>query len=234
MHLLYLHGFASSAGSSKGRFFAERFARHGLVLERPDFNGPDFATLTVSRMVHQTEAAIASLPPGPVVLMGSSLGGLVAWHVAARAEARGDGVHRLVLLAPAFDFGVRNLAAQADEGLRRWRERGWWECDHHAYGERLRVGYSLYDDARRLDAGGVAVSVPTLVFQGRRDEVVDPAMVAGFVAGRPNVALRLVDDGHQLLESLEVIWAETERFLRLPAAPSAPGGTAGGVAASNV
>lgn len=215
MQLVYLHGFASSAGSSKGRFFAERFAERGLVLERPDFNGPDFATLTVSRMVRQTENAVASLPPGPVVVMGSSLGGLVAWHVAARAEARGAGLHRLVLLAPAFDFGLRDLAAEADEGLRRWRERGWWECDHHAYGGRLRVGYGLYEDAGRLNAAEARVSVPTLVLQGRGDEIVDPAMVVRFVTGRPNVTLRLVDDDHQLLSSLDLLWAETADFLGL-------------------
>lgn len=217
MESVYLHGFASSAGSSKGRFLAERFARHGLVLERPDFNGPEFATLTVSRMIRQAERAMASLPPGPRVVIGSSLGALVAWHVAARAEARGAGLHRLVLLAPAFDFGLRDLAAEADEGVRHWRERGWWECDHHAYGERLRVGYDLYQDAGRLNAREARVSVPTLVFQGRADEVVDPAMVVRFVTDRPNVTLRLVDDDHQLLKSLDVLWAETEQFLGLTA-----------------
>jgi pimeloyl-ACP methyl ester carboxylesterase len=215
MHVFYLHGFASSAGSSKGRFFAERLVRHGLVLERPDFNGPDFATLTVSRMIRQAEAAIASLPRGPVAVIGSSLGGLVAWHLASRAEARGEPLGRLVLLAPAFDFGQRDLRHETDDGLRHWRERGWWECDHHAYGERLRVHYDLYEDAGRLIASEVRVSVPTLVFQGRRDEVVDPAMVERFVAGRPNVTLHLVDDDHQLLKSLGILWAETEQFLGL-------------------
>ena len=219
MHLFYMHGFASSAGSSKGRFFAERFAQHGLVLERPDFNGPDFGTLTVTRMIRQAEAAITSLPGSPVALIGSSLGALVAWHVASRAEAADRPLDRLVLLAPAFDFGLRDLDHESDEGLRRWRERGWWECEHHAYGERLRVHYGLYADARQLAAAEARVSTPILVFQGRRDPVVDPAMVRRFVADRPNVELHMVDDDHQLMASLDPIWVETERFLGLTPRP---------------
>ena len=84
MHVFYLHGFASSARSSKARFFGERLASLGLPLHLPDFNEPDFSTLTVTRMLDQVDDAIAALPAGPVTLIGSSLGAFVAWHAAAR------------------------------------------------------------------------------------------------------------------------------------------------------
>ncbi len=54
-----------------------------------------------------------------------------------------------------------------------------------------------------------------LVFQGRRDESVDPAMVERWAAGRPNVDLRMVDDDHQLSSSMDLIWNETRRFLAI-------------------
>ena len=69
---------------------------------------------------------MAALVPGPVTLIGSSLGGFVAWHVAARqAEAEGaEGrathpVERLVLLAPAFDFGKSPLGGMDAAGRPR-------------------------------------------------------------------------------------------------------------------
>ena len=45
-------------------------------------------------------------------------------------------------------------------------------------------------------------TMPTLVFQGRNDDVVDPKMVEEWASARPNVDLRVVDDGHQLTASL--------------------------------
>jgi surfactin synthase thioesterase subunit len=56
---------------------------------------------------------------------------------------------------------------------------------------------------------------PTLIFQGRQDAAVDAAMVERWAKARPAVDLRLLDDDHQLLASLDYIWRETARFLGL-------------------
>jgi hypothetical protein len=40
-------------------------------------------------------------------------------------------------------------------------------------------------------------------------------MVERFAAARPNVTLHMVEDDHQLLGSLDLIWDETVRFLEL-------------------
>lgn len=220
MHVLYLHGFASSAQSSKARFFAAHLAPVGIALDCPDFNAPDFSTLTATRMIAQTEAMIRGLSPGPVVLIGSSLGGFVAWHVAARAHGRAAGpttpwIDRLVLLAPAFDFGANRLRELGEDGLARWRESGWHIFFHHAYGEPRPVHYALYEDARRYRSETARVTLPTLIFQGTRDEAVDPDMVIAFAAARPTIVLRLLEGGHQLLEHLDTIWIETAAFVDL-------------------
>jgi fermentation-respiration switch protein FrsA (DUF1100 family) len=52
-----------------------------------------------------------------------------------------------------------------------------------------------------------------LVYQGTRDEVVKPASVERWADGRPGVTLRLVDDGHQLLQHMEPLWEDVARFI---------------------
>jgi pimeloyl-ACP methyl ester carboxylesterase len=67
------------------------------------------------------------------------------------------------------------------------------------------VKYELYEDARRYDAMHAQVPMPTLAFQGRYDDVVDPSTVEQWAAERSNVDLRLLDDGHQLAASLPLL-----------------------------
>jgi uncharacterized protein len=215
LHVTYLHGFASSADSSKARFFAERLAPFGIHVERPDLNLPDFSTITVTRMVEQVEGTLAGIDRERVVLIGSSMGGLVAWHVAARSEARGRALDRLVLLAPALDFGPDAMRELGPQALGRWRDTGWIEYPHHAYGELRPLHYRFREDAAMYDASRASVSAPALVFQGGRDTVVDPVAIQRFTATRPTMSLRLLDDDHQLHASLEEIWHETAAFLGL-------------------
>jgi pimeloyl-ACP methyl ester carboxylesterase len=221
-HLFYLHGFASSPASSKAALLAERLRRHGLELHCPDFNEPDFETMTITRMLDQVDAALAALPPGPVALIGSSLGGFVAYHVAfrhsvprGRARVSLRPIDRLVLLAPAFEFGRIPFGGMTEADLAAWRATDRYEVFHHAENRPRAIRYAIYDDAQRYDSAACVVDTPALVFQGRHDTVVDPAMVQRFAAGRPAMTLRMVDDDHQLGASHEAMWREIAAFLGL-------------------
>jgi pimeloyl-ACP methyl ester carboxylesterase len=213
VHLFYLHGFASSPDSGKAAYFRDRLSPLGLPLHAPDFNVPDFSSLTVSRMLGQVEAAIADLPAGPVGLVGSSLGGFVALHAAARQPAGSPHpIARLVLLAPAVDFASGRDGWLTGGELEEWRRTGWRDVFHYAYGRTLPMHYALYEDGRRFDAFAARFDAPTLVFQGTRDQVVDPRRVHAWAGTRENVELRMLDDDHQLQAHLETIWGESSAF----------------------
>ena len=213
MRVLYLHGFASSAQSSKARFFREKLGAHGVELVTPDFNEPDFSTLTVTRMLAQVRAEI-DMTPGPVALIGSSLGAFVAVNAAAREPARVD---RMILLAPALDFGGNRMRDLGDRGLDEWRRTDTLQIFHYGYGRLVPVRYELYSDATKYDAFNASVEQPVLIFQGTRDTAVDPATVERWATARSNVELHLLDDDHQLLSSLDMIWTESARFLGIAA-----------------
>jgi pimeloyl-ACP methyl ester carboxylesterase len=211
MRVVYLHGFASSARSSKAAFFAAKLAGHGVTLETPDLNEPDFSTLTVSRMLAQVAEAIDAAE-GPVALIGSSLGGFVAVQAALQRATR---VHRLVLLAPALDFGGNRMRELGGRGLEGWKGSNTLDVFHYGYGRVVPVHYELYSDASRYDSFNASLTLPIQVFQGRRDAAVEPETVERWSKDRPNVELHMLDDDHQLLGSLDYIWKEMERFLEL-------------------
>ena len=230
-HIFYLHGFASSAQSSKATYFAGKLRELGLELHTPDLNEPNFSTLTISRMVDQVGRAMEELT-GPIVLIGSSLGGFVAVQVALKHPER---VSRLVLLAPALDFGPsassgpsraesrdggNRMRSLGDVGLDEWKRRDRLDIFHYGYGRTMPVHYELYEDARRYDCVNAALSMPIQVFQGRRDDAVDPDSVERWSRARPNVELHMLDDDHQLTASVGFIWDEMKRFLGFNGQPA--------------
>jgi pimeloyl-ACP methyl ester carboxylesterase len=219
MVVLYLHGFASSAQSSKAAFFRARLASYAVPLHTPDFNEPDFSTLTITRMLDQVRGTLQELD-GEVILIGSSLGGFVAVQAAVTQP---DRVGRLVLLAPALDIGGNRMQDLGDRSIDEWRRTNRLEVFHHAFGRVLPVHFELYTDAQRYDALNARLDLPVQIFQGERDTSVDPATVRRWAEVRRNTEFHLLHDDHQLLGSLDYIWQETARFLNLtPGRPSPP------------
>lgn len=198
----------------------ERFAGVGVQLTAPDLTpgtpgtpgtqgtpGEEgFERSSPSSMLAVVERLLAEATP-PHMLIGSSLGG----YLAAVAASRNPGIERLVLLVPAFRLFERWEARLTATEREAWRTDG-LEVDHFASGRRRRLGWQFHEDARGWPAFP-EVRVPALCFAGRRDEVVPAADVEAFVARTPSARFRLLDDGHELLDSLDVVFHETRAFL---------------------
>ena len=72
VRVFYLHGFVSSSQSTKAAFFRERLHAHHVSVVTPDFNEPDFASLTMTRMLDQLGTEIAAVGAGPIAFSGSA------------------------------------------------------------------------------------------------------------------------------------------------------------------
>ena len=199
--------------SSKAQFFGERLAECGVRVHTPDFNQPDFSTLTLTRMIEQLGAELSRLG-APATLFGSSLGGTLAILAAERFEAQ---VERLVLLAPAVMFAKPGHHLLSPEKIDEWRRGGAMSFFHYADNAPRDLQYAFYEDSLRYDAFNAWVRQPTLIFQGLRDASVDYRTVEAFARTRPNVTLSLLDDDHQLITSLPRIWTDVRAFLGLDA-----------------
>ena len=140
---IYLHGFASSPGSRKARFFAERFRELGIGLEIPDLAESDFRNLTLTGQLN----VIAKVSRNePVSLIGSSMGG----YLAALYAARHPEVEKLVLLAPAFSFASRWPETLGDRAMEQWKRTNTLKVFHYSEGREVELGYQLVEDAAAI------------------------------------------------------------------------------------
>jgi pimeloyl-ACP methyl ester carboxylesterase len=195
-NILYLHGFASGLLSQKGRYFYQQFSVIGGEVHQPDLAEGNFPEMTLSSQLKVVDREVRRLKP--CLIIGSSLGGYLA---ALYAALQPDLVGRLALLAPAFGIARRLAERLGPEEIERWKREGTREFYH--YGERrmMPLLYRFYEDALWYDANP-QVRQPTLIFHGRRDEVVNAAVSVQFAWGKPNVQLELVDSDHDLLDVL--------------------------------
>jgi len=201
MKLVYLHGFASGPGSHKARFFSERLPG----LQVPDLTRGDFENLTLTG---QLEVLAEAAGPGPVALIGSSMGGYLATLYAARHPE----VTRLVLMAPAFVFASRWREMLGPGKVAEWQRTGWLETWNYAVNAPRRLSWKLMEDAARYE-DVPSFTQPALIFHGLRDEVVPADFSRKFAARHANVRLTLFDSGHELTDVLDPMWEAAAPFL---------------------
>ncbi|GAB4468430.1 MAG: alpha/beta fold hydrolase [Elainellaceae cyanobacterium] len=206
----YLHGFASSPNSAKARDLGDRFSAAQLSLVIPDLNQNDFAHLTLSRQIAQVEALLPP-PPQPVVLIGSSFGGLTAAWLGDRHSQ----VQKLVLLAPAFGFLDHWLPRLGPEQMHQWKSTGLLSVFHHGDQAMRPLHYGFIADAAVYDDNTLERPVPTLILHGVRDDVIPVQASRDYAATRPWVTLLELDSDHALTDERDSIWQAVQTFCEI-------------------
>ncbi len=207
---IYLHGFASSPRSQKARDLSDRFFHQGIPLVVPDLNQGDFFNLSLSRQIHQVKALFPPMPT-PVILIGSSFGGLTAaWLAQSQLQ-----VARIVLLAPAFQFLSHWLPRLGPTQVQRWQAEQALQVYHYGAEQMLPLGYQFLEDADRYQENSLQRPVPTLILHGIHDEVIPIQASRDYTASRPWASLIELDSDHSLGNVRGEIWEAIQTFCPL-------------------
>jgi predicted esterase YcpF (UPF0227 family) len=215
--VIYLHGFASGPGSTKAQFFKTKFEQRGLDVFLPDLNVPTFEQMTLSAQIESVKYVADEIEAGrEIILMGSSLGGLLA--TIASEKLSQYRITKLILLAPAFSIKARWRDLIGQEGMIQWKETGVKSYFHYGAGKELNLGYTFIEDLEVIETENLKVNVPTLIFHGINDTSVPIDLSRKFSLSNGDwVQLNELDDGHELIESMNTMWQDVERFLHAAA-----------------
>ena len=198
--IIYLHGFSSTRMGAKGERLAALAGEASRSFHRFDFRGHGESsglpeTTTLSDLIADVHCVLEHA--GPSILLGSSLGGMVAsWAAAQKPQL----VKGLVLVAPAFGFvpGVQYTGP----GLNQFQ-----------------FSPEVVADARRYDEAGLAkqLSMGVLLVHGAKDETVPVGVSRNFFAEIPHQhkELWIPEDGdHRLDQQFDEICRRMERLFK--------------------
>jgi pimeloyl-ACP methyl ester carboxylesterase len=173
--VVWLGGFRSDMTGTKAQALADWAIAAGRAYLRFDYLGHgqssgDFqAKGAITRWREDALAVLDALAPGPVVLVGSSMGGWIACLV---AMARPERVRAMVLVAPAPDFTETLMTPDIPaEGHAALAADGVW-MRPSGYGDPYPITRILLEDGARwsiLGSEPVPIEVPVRILQGAAD-----------------------------------------------------------------
>jgi pimeloyl-ACP methyl ester carboxylesterase len=205
--VVWMGGFRSDMTGTKAEALSARAAAEGRAFLRFDWTAHGASTGdfvrdgTIGRWRSDALAVIDRLTAGPLVLVGSSMGG---WLACLAALARPGRVAGLVLIAPAADFTGAllrpGLPPEAEAALAR--DGVWMEpSDYDPAGYPISARLLEEGDRWSILPGPVEIAAPVRVLQGGRDEPVPwrHALALTEALASEDVVFTLVKEGDHRL-----------------------------------
>ena len=203
--LVFLPGFMSDMAGEKATMLAAHAAALGHASLRLDYSGHgassgQFIAGTIGRWTQDVLFLMDHVTQGPLVLVGSSMGG---WIALLAARARPQRVAALAGIAAAPDFTETLMWAGMDEAARATLKQDGLLRVPSAYGGEQVITRALIEDGRHhlLLGAPIPVTCPVRLVHGQQDPDV-PWQTALHLADRlqsANVRITLIKDaGHRL------------------------------------
>jgi len=205
--LLFLPGYASDMDGAKAVALDAFAERRGTALLRFDYSGTgssegQFEDGTLERWIDEALGMLDQLTSGPVIIVGSSMGGWIALHVALQ---RPDRVAALIGIAAAPDFTdwgypdhLKQRLANGETLRREFPDGG---------AQVTASGFWSSGQALRLLEANIEIGCPVRLVHGDRDEDV-PLEIAFRLKDRLRSAdvqvAVLKGGGHRLSEPHEI------------------------------
>lgn len=222
--IVWLGGFKSDMAGSKALALHQWAAKTGKGFARFDYfgHGQSSGTFEHGDISHWKNDALAlfhNVIQGPLLLVGSSMGG---WIALLAALAQPERVNGMVLIAPAPDFTEVLMWDKFDDAIREEiMSQGRWLRPTDYDDDPQPITRQLIEDGRKhllLNAPSIPVKIPVHILQGTADDAV-PWQHAQTLADKlesDDVALTLVKDGDhrlssdtditRLIQTVEAMW----------------------------
>ena len=202
--VVFLGGFMSDMDSTKAKFLEQLSADAGFDYVRFDYSGHgrsegDFIAGTLSHWTEDALAIIDNLTQGPIVLVGSSMGGWIMLNIACRRLARVQG---LVGVAPAPDF-TRLMWETFNPQIKETLRTDGLYLQPSDYGDPYPITLALIEDGKNhlLLDNPIPINCPVHILQGMADNIVPwthaPRIVTALYS--TEVTLTLTKDGDHSL-----------------------------------
>jgi pimeloyl-ACP methyl ester carboxylesterase len=210
--IVLLGGFKSVMDATKGSALDAWAVRSGQAFLRFDYfghglSGGDFRKGTVTRWRDDALGAIDVLIEGPLILVGSSMGGFLSLLV---SQVRRERIAGMVLIAPAADFTEELFWKKFPDDVRRQiMEQGEYLWPSIYDDEPYPITRALIEDGRRhllFPRGKLVMNWPVRILQGMKDPDVPwqhAVRLVDLIEG--DVRLTLVKNGdHRLATPLDL------------------------------
>jgi pimeloyl-ACP methyl ester carboxylesterase len=206
--LVFLPGYASDMEGAKALALDGLAEQRGLAMLRMDYSGTgssegSFEEGTLAAWLSEALAAIHQLTNGPLVLVGSSMGGWIALHLAL---LRPDRVKALLGIAAAPDFTEWGFSDAQKKAL---TERGRLE-EPNPYGPEPQVFTRAFwqsGQELRLLNRQIAVDCPVRLIHGEADAEVPVEVATRLMRQLRSSDVQLLvlkGGGHRLSEPHEI------------------------------
>lgn len=206
--LVFLPGYMSDMAGGKATAVFDWAVAQGRACLLLDYSGcgdsdGDFADGTLSRWKDEVLALIDAHCEGPVVLIGSSMGG---WLMLLAGLSLGERLAGLVGIAAAPDFTHWGTTAQQKTELAAGRTI----YEDNPYGPDRTPTHALFwadGQAQRLLDGPIAIDCPVRLIHGQRDPDVpwDLSLQLAQALRSADVQVTLIKDGdHRLSRDQDI------------------------------
>jgi len=207
------HGFSTSKGGRTYVSLEDILNRKRFSTFRFDFFGHGesegtFEEITLSEAVDDVKCAIRYVRDSgyeKIGLVGSSFGAFASIITAARSTD----IYVLALKSPVSDYMGLLIARDQELDIKTWKREG-FIIVKGADGQRLKLNYTFFEDAERIEGYSYArkVKIPTLIVHGDQDETVP--------LGQSRKAASLIPDCRlEIIEGADHVYSNPQHFQKM-------------------
>ncbi|MHA2365528.1 MAG: YqiA/YcfP family alpha/beta fold hydrolase [Candidatus Hodarchaeales archaeon] len=216
---IYLHGLLSSSKSKKGLFLKDELSSFGNFYT-PDFypQQKEFEQMTINYLLDKIDVWV-DWDDAPVVLIGSSFGGLMATRFIQTTKKEGK-IVGLILLAPALNYYKILKDYREKNILDEWKKKGYLFVDHPAWQTKTKWSWKFVEDLKQNHHPmNEPITIPTLLLHGTNDDIISVNNSQQFVARQSEQGVHwdvyyLPGGNHQLSNVLREVKEEIIQFIK--------------------